>query len=219
MEPGLNPSLSEPSARDLGDCVMAWSRGSGRLWGYGAKRNMEREAARPQLGTAHPTLWSQLLPKDREGPGFRVWALVPTRKTSVWGKGVQRKGKLIRKGQRDLLENIQCHPELDHKKQALFKSICAQQGMYCQVAWWFRGFQLHNHSLGARRRRRQLWGTMARPLSGLLEGELTQSWLDPSLAVCAQQLRERLGHPPGVIQSWAQIPADHPQAVWRKRSH
>lgn len=71
VEPALNPSVFDPSAHDLGKCVIAWSRSSGRPWGYGTNRSMER-GIQTQLEMAHMTLLSQLPLKDRENPGLRA---------------------------------------------------------------------------------------------------------------------------------------------------
>lgn len=71
---------------------------------------------------AHHTLWGQPPPNDGDEPRLGK-GLEPTRKASALGYGVQRRGKVLGKGQWDLLRNIERHPELDPKKQGLFRAI------------------------------------------------------------------------------------------------
>lgn len=85
--------------------------------------------------------------------------------------------------QRDLLENIQCHSELDHSKSKWFlKAIVLSTGCAVKLPSDSESLCLTTPAwkVGVRK---LLWETLAWSLYGLLEDELTQPWMDPSPAV------------------------------------
>lgn len=112
MEPALNPSLSDLSVPDLSECVMAAAEAVAGSEAEGLKGMWKGRQPDPAVD-GPPTLWRQLPLKDGEEPGLSAWAFLPTGKWRFAGR-VHKEGAAEGTGQKDLLENIQCHPELDH---------------------------------------------------------------------------------------------------------